>query len=465
MKREHFLKDTEKTEFITKSGEKIGNDANQQNMNYQETIDYLIGQLPMYQRTGKAAYKEGLENTYRLDAHFNSPHNKYRTIHVGGTNGKGSVCHMLAAVLQKAGYKVGLHTSPHLIDYRERIRVNGRLINKKAVIDFTTEHIDYFSKLKPSFFEMSVFMAFNYFAQEKVDVGIIEVGLGGRLDSTNIIQPVLSVITNIGMDHTEFLGDTLEKIAAEKAGIIKNSTPVVIGEANDQTRPVFSGAAARHHAEIVFAQEKYRLEYGMLSMLGNQITHISNLETDKDYDLEIDLLGFYQRKNLVTCLAAIDILKTDGFNISQDQIAAGLMNIKKATGFRGRWDIIDSNPLIICDTAHNAEGIAEVANQIADTPYRNLHMIIGFVEDKDMDTILNLLPSDAMYYFTRPSVPRGLDQHSLATLAYRHGLEGSSHATVSDALKKARVEAQKDDLIFVGGSTFLVADLLESENI
>ena len=434
-------------------------------MNYQETIDYLISQLPMYQRTGKAAYKEGLENTFSLDEYFNSPHKKYHTIHVGGTNGKGSVCHMLASVMQQAGYKVGLHTSPHLIDYRERIRVNGILMDKKAVVDFTSKHKDYFRKLKPSFFEMSVFMAFDYFDQEKVDVGIIEVGLGGRLDSTNIIHPVLSVITNIGMDHTEFLGDTLEKIAAEKAGIIKNSIPVVIGEVNKHTKHVFLKKADQHHAKIIFAQERYTADFGMLTMNGNQIIQFSDNEKATGFNVETDLLGFYQRKNLVTCLTAIDELIGKGFNISTKHIAEGLKNVRYATGLRGRWEIFGSNPLIICDTAHNAEGIAEVVNQIAETPYRNLHMIIGFVEDKNMDAILKLMPKDATYYFTRPSVPRGLDHQALASLAYQYGLKGRSFESVSGALEEARVNVHKDDLIFVGGSTFLVADLLESENI
>src|SRR4030042_6011775 len=265
-------------------------------MNYQETVDYLISQLPMYQRIGRAAYKEGLENTFKLDAYFSSPHKKYPTIHVGGTNGKGSVCHMLASVLQKAGYKVGLHTSPHLIDYRERIKVDGKLIDKEAVVDFTSKHKDFFRKLQPSFFEMSVFMAFDYFAKKKEDIGIIEVGLGGRLDSTNIIQPVISVITNIGMDHTEFLGDTYDKIAAEKAGIIKDSTPIVIGEAIDLTRPVFIKAAETHHAKIIFAQEKYRAESSMLSRNGRQIIQISDNIKKTALSPETDLLGFYQRK-------------------------------------------------------------------------------------------------------------------------------------------------------------------------
>lgn len=434
-------------------------------MNYQQTIDYLISQLPMYQRTGKAAYKAGLENTFKLDAYFGSPHKKYITIHVGGTNGKGSVCHMLASVLQSAGYKVGLHTSPHLIDFRERIRVNGEMMDKQAVVDFTVKHKDFFRKLKPSFFEMSVFMAFDYFAKKKIDVGIIEVGLGGRLDSTNIIQPVLSVITNIGMDHTEFLGDTLEKITAEKAGIIKNKTPVVIGEVIDITRQIFERTAKTHHAKIIFAQQEYQAEYGMLSMNSHQIVQISDKKKNTGYSLETDLLGFYQRKNLVTSLAALDELTANGFHISSDHIKTGMKKVKIITGLRGRWDICQKSPLLICDTAHNAGGIAEVIRQIEETPFRKLHMIIGFVADKDMDTILSLMPKDAWYYFTRPSVPRGLDQKQLAAAAEKHGLKGKVFSSVTGALAEAGRKAHEDDLMFIGGSTFLVADLLESEII
>jgi dihydrofolate synthase/folylpolyglutamate synthase len=434
-------------------------------MNYQETIDFLMSQLPMYQRTGKAAYKEGLDNTYALDAYFNSPHKKYRTIHVGGTNGKGSVCHMLASVLQHAGYKVGLHTSPHLMDFRERIRVNGDLMTKDAVIKFVARHNDFFRKLQPSFFELSVFMAFEYFEQKDIDIGIIEVGLGGRLDSTNIINPVLSVITNIGMDHTEFLGDSPEKIAWEKGGIIKDLVPVVIGETTDTTRPVFVSAAEKHHSRFVPAQDKYLAEYGMLGMNGNQFIQMKDIKNRTTFNIETDLLGHYQRKNMVTCLSAIDELITEGIHISRACINEGLKDVKKSTGFRGRWDICDTNPQLICDTAHNAEGIAEVLGQLGQTPYKKLHMIIGFVAEKNIDTIFSLMPKDANYYFTRPSVPRGLDQHILASKAKEYGLEGESFADVSEALAKARKTADTDDLIFVGGSTFVVADLLESQII
>lgn len=434
-------------------------------MNYEETINYLIAQLPMYQRTGKAAYKEGLENTWKLDAHFKSPHKKYPAIHVGGTNGKGSVCHMLASVLQHAGYKTGLHTSPHLIDFRERIRINGDLMIKQDVVDFMDKHMHFFRELQPSFFEMSVFMAFDYFAVKKVDVAVIEVGMGGRLDSTNIIHPVLSVITNIGMDHTEFLGDTPEKIAREKAGIIKDGIPVVIGEYTEQTKHVFTGIANEHHSGIIFAQERYTADYSTLAMNGNQTVHISSRNKQSRFSVETDLTGIYQRKNLVTVLAAIDELIAAGFRISLEDITEGLKNVRRSTGLRGRWDIIGHNPLIVCDTAHNAEGMAEVVNQLAQTPYKKLHMIIGFVADKDIQGILSLLPQDASYYFTRPSVPRGLDHQILALQAEISGLAGNSFASVSEALFEARANAGKNDVIFIGGSTFVVADLMLSEKI
>ena len=432
-------------------------------MNYKETIDYLIGRLPMFQRTGKAAYKEGLENTIELDNYFKSPHRKYKTIHVAGTNGKGSVCHMLASVLQRAGYKVGLHTSPHLLDFRERIRVNGMLMEEEAVIEFVEKHKEFFEYLKPSFFEMSVFMAFDYFAQSNIDIGIIEVGLGGRLDSTNIITPLLSVITNIGLDHTEFLGDTLEKIAAEKAGIIKDNIPVVIGEYTNETRPVFEAAAKIHNAPITFAQERYHTDYSMSSFNGTQIVNIINKLAQKELKVETDLLGLYQHKNLVTAISAIDILQKNSIKLSEADIARGLKEVKKSTGLRGRWDVYGYNPLIVCDTGHNTEGITEVIKQIGQTPYKKLHMVIGFVAEKDISSILDLLPADAGYYFTQPSVPRGLDYKILTEKAVKKGLTGRAFQNVGVAVKEAKANASFNDLIFIGGSTFVVADFLAKE--
>lgn len=434
-------------------------------MTYQETLNYLFDKLPMFQRTGKAAYKEGLENTFDLDRYFNSPHKKYKTIHIAGTNGKGSVCHMLASVLQQAGYKVGLHTSPHILDFRERIRVNGMLMDKGAVVEFVEKHQSYFEKLKPSFFEMSVFMAFDYFAQSGIDVGIIETGLGGRLDSTNIITPVVSVITNIGFDHTEFLGDTFEKIAAEKAGIIKDMVPVVIGEHNKNTKPVFDIIAKIHNSPVFYAQEKYQAEYSMLALNGNQLIKIRNRAEQKDLQFETDLLGLYQRKNLVTVLTALDVLLQKEINFSHADILEGLKNVKKSTGLRGRWDICGYNPMVVCDTGHNTEGVAEVIKQIRLTPYKNLHVVVGFVADKDISSILELLPREAFYYFTRPSVPRGLDYLKLSELAKNKGLKGKPFSSVKEAVGEARANASVNDLIFVGGSTFIVADFLASEKV
>ncbi len=432
-------------------------------MNYQQAIDYLIDRLPMFQRTGKAAYKEGLENTIALDTYFQSPHRKYKTIHVAGTNGKGSVCHMLASVFQQAGYNVGLHTSPHLLDFRERIRVNGELMEKQAVVEFVKKHREYFEFLNPSFFEMSVFMAFDYFAQSAIDIGIIEVGLGGRLDSTNIITPQLSIITNIGLDHTEFLGDTLEKIAAEKAGIIKDAVPVVIGEYTKETQPVFDSIAQRHHSPIVYAQDSYHADYSMLGMNGNQLINITNTDLKTGFQYETDLLGKYQQKNLVTLLTAIDVLKKNDFKISHENLFEGLKNVKKTTGLKGRWDIFGYNPLVVCDTGHNTEGLAEVMGQIKQTPFKKLHIVIGLVAEKDISSILNLFPKEAVYYFTRPSVPRGLDNQKLAQIAGGKGLQGKTYSKVSDAVNDAKANASFNDMIFIGGSTFVVADFLASE--
>ncbi|MBN2610218.1 MAG: bifunctional folylpolyglutamate synthase/dihydrofolate synthase [Bacteroidales bacterium] len=432
-------------------------------MNYQGALDYLLEKLPMFQRTGKAAYKEGLENTYRLDEYFGHPHRKFKTIHVAGTNGKGSVCHMLASVLQASGYKTGLHTSPHLLDFRERMRINGKLMDEQLVVKFVEKHRDFFETLKPSFFEMSVFMSFDYFAHAGVDVAVVEVGMGGRLDSTNIILPEVSVITNIGLDHTEFLGDTLEKIAAEKAGIIKDTVPVVIGETNGATRPVFDAVARARNAPVWYAPENYRYEYSMLSTGNDQVINITNVVSGEKLQYSTDLLGLYQHKNLTTVRSAIDILNMKGFEIPESAIKQGLKEVKQSTGFRGRWDIYGYSPLVVCDTGHNAHGISEVIKQIRQTPWRKLHMVIGFVSDKDISSILTMLPLEAVYYFTRPSVPRGLDQGILAEMARAKGLKGDSYATVKDAVQSALSAATPNDMVFVGGSTFVVADYLSQE--
>jgi len=432
-------------------------------MDYQESVDYLYSQLPMYQRIGKAAYKGSLENTIKLDNYFKSPHNKYKTIHVGGTNGKGSVCHMLASVLSSAGYNTGLHTSPHLIDFRERIKINGELIPRAYVAKFVEKHMSFFRDIEPSFFEISVFLALDYFAASKVDVAVIEVGLGGRLDSTNIINPVLSVITNIGHDHMEFLGDTLDKIAYEKAGIIKQSVPVIIGESDDQTDDVFIKAARRKSSALYFADKIYSAGYGLYTAGDMQVFNVAKEGHIHYPDLEIDLLGAYQNKNLMTVLAAIDLLKEKGFEIAGTDIYNGLRKVITNTGLYGRWQVVDYNPRIICDTAHNYEGLKPVISQIENTPCRNLHMIIGFVKEKNIDDFLDIFPRDAVYYFTRPDIPRGLDENIVRDKASTYNLKGEAYKSVGEAFHAARSSAGSDDMIFIGGSTYVVADFLRLE--
>lgn len=429
-------------------------------MNYHETLDYLFSRLPMYQRIGKAAYKADLATTIALDEYFGHPHRQFRSVHVAGTNGKGSVSHMLAAVLQEAGYKAGLYTSPHLKDFRERIKINGKAAQEDYVVDFVDRHRGIFESLSPSFFEMTVAMAFDYFAKEKIDIAIVETGMGGRLDSTNIITPILSVITNIGLDHLEFLGNTLPQIAREKAGIIKRRVPVVIGELHHETRNVFTGVAEDNNAPISFASEIYKCAFALQTVDGLQSFNIRGKGRLIYENLESDLLGFYQQKNVITCLQAMDILNNSGIDISMGNIYSGLRNAAEKTGLLGRWQIIGENPRIICDTAHNPEGISAVLGQIRATPYENLHMVIGFVNDKDTSQIIKLLPADAKYYFTQASVPRALDSEILMEAAIAAGLQGCAFTRVPDALAAAKNAADKNDLIFVGGSTFVVADAL-----
>jgi dihydrofolate synthase/folylpolyglutamate synthase len=432
-------------------------------MNYQESVDYLYNQLPVYQRVGKAAYKASLENTIKLDNYFRSPHKKYKTIHVGGTNGKGSVCHMLASVLHCAGYVTGLHTSPHLVDFRERAKINGELISRGYVTKFVRGHMSFFKDIKPSFFELSVFMALDYFASRKVEVAVVEVGLGGRLDSTNIIKPVISVITNIGHDHMEFLGDTLEEIAYEKAGIIKRSVPVIIGESDRHTDNVFISAAQKNNSEICFADKIYT---SVNSVYTADEMQVFNIEKDgRIYypGLKTDLLGSYQGRNVVTTLAAIDLLKKRGFEIADIDIYNGLKRVITNTGLQGRWQVMGHNPLIICDTAHNTEGFKQVISQICNTAYRNLHIIIGFVKEKNLDDFLDIFPRDAVYYFTKPDIPRGLNEKTTMGKAGRYGLKGKAYGSVGDAFNAARSSAAADDMIFIGGSTYVVAEFLKSE--
>lgn len=407
-------------------------------MTYEEVIDFMFNSLPMYQRIGKAAYKADLETTELLDDHFSHPHKSFKTIHVAGTNGKGSVSHSIASVLQEAGYKTGLYTSPHLIDYRERIRVNGEMISKNFVCDFITNNKEYFNKLTPSFFEMSVALAFEYFKYCKVDIAVIEVGMGGRLDSTNIITPKLSIITNIGYDHTQFLGKTLEKIAIEKAGIIKPHIPLVIGETQIETKDVFLKIAKEKDSPIIFADQNKN-------------------ETDYEFCLK----GLYQKKNLRTILASLDILSKSEINISSENIENGLKNVVTNTGFRGRWEIISQKPLTICDTGHNKEGLTYTMDQLNKLKAKTLRIVLGFVSDKNVEDVLSLFPKDAEYYFTKASVPRAMDEKQVQEIAStKHNLKGNSFPDVMSAYTQALEDSSVDDIIFIGGSTFVVGDLL-----
>jgi len=428
-------------------------------MTYKETIDFLFNALPMFQRIGVAAYKANLDNTLALDEYLGHPHTHFKSIHVAGTNGKGSVCHMLAAILQEAGYRTGLYTSPHMKDFRERIRINGKCIAKQEVMDFVKNNKEFIEKLEPSFFEMTVAMAFESFRKEKVEVAVIETGLGGRLDSTNIIEPVVSVITNIGLDHTNFLGNSLKKIAGEKAGIIKYRTPVVIGE-TQEIFPVFMKRANEMEATLYIADQWYRVEEfepGTIKSQSFQIYLKDELQFDR---LVTDLKGNYQKKNIATVLRTIDVLKEEGFKVPDESIYAGCRNVKRLTGLRGRWEILGTNPLIICDTGHNREGLIEVVRQIKQTPHKKLHFIFGTVSDKDPIPVLKTLPKDATYYFTQAGIPRAMEKEELAKLALKEGLRGRIYSTPMEALEAAKNASKRDDLIFVGGSTFVVAEII-----
>jgi dihydrofolate synthase/folylpolyglutamate synthase len=405
-------------------------------MNYTETLDWIFHRLPMYQKQGKTAFKPGLENIRALAKYLRNPEKKFKSVHIGGTNGKGSTANMMASVFQEAGYKTGLYTSPHLRDFRERIRIDGQLISKHSLVDFIEKHKDFIEKQECSFFELGVAMAFDHFATEQVDIAFIEVGLGGRLDATNIIDPELSLITNIGLDHTNFLGETHAKIAKEKAGIIKNKTPVVIGENNPETAPVFREKAKAEQAEIVFA-----------------------LDNDQG-DYELDLLGKYQQKNLKTALAGIRLLQNQGWDISEKHLKNGLRNVQKNTSFIGRFSVLGKSPSIVADTAHNAEGLKELFQQINDMSYERLFIILGIVNDKSTDRTLPLMPKGATYFFCKPNVPRGMPAEKLQNLAKDHHLYGKTFPSVEKALQKTKSEAGKKDLILVTGSTFTVAEII-----
>lgn len=403
---------------------------------YQETVEWMFQQLPMYQQVGSKAYRGDLENILKLCGHLGNPHQKFKSIHVGGTNGKGSVSHMLASILQESGYKVGLYTSPHLVDYRERIRINGELIPEQYVTDFIENQQAVFEQGQFSFFEMSVGLAFSYFADQAVDIAVIEVGLGGRLDSTNIIHPELSIITNIGFDHTQVLGETLPAIAGEKGGIIKENTPVVIGESHPETLPVFKTLASRCSAPIYFADEH------------------------PFPDRTAQLKGAYQKKNIRTVQMAVQVLMELGWKLSEESLERGLQRVVTNTGLRGRWEILQESPKVICDTAHNAEGLSYTMEQLRQEEGGRRHLVIGVVSDKDLAKILPLFPTRATYYFTRPSVLRGMDAELLQKTAARYGLHGRVYPSVKTAYQAAIEEAGSRDLIYVGGSTFTVAEII-----
>jgi dihydrofolate synthase/folylpolyglutamate synthase len=429
-------------------------------MDYNQTVEFLFSQLPAYHRIGKAAYKNNLDNTHALDDHFNHPHLKFRSLHIAGTNGKGSVSHMLAATLQEAGYSTGLYTSPHLVDFRERIKINGNLIPEKAVIEFVEKNRSVIESVKPSFFEMTVAMAFDFFATEKVDVAVIETGLGGRLDSTNIITPVLSVITNIGHDHMDLLGDTFEKIASEKAGIIKPGIPVVIGETQEDTAPVFRSKAQEMNCEIKFADQNYRCQLlNGNAGKGEWDFVIKTMRNEAALTGVTVLGGDYQKKNLVTVYQSASMI-SDEFEISENNIRDGIRKVIINTGLSGRWQILGHSPLLICDTGHNREGLEYVVGQLAGIPRRKLHIVLGFVSDKDLSLVLPLFPQDAEYYFTKASVTRALDEKKLKKEAEKYNLEGRDYPDVKTAINAARKNASDKDVIFIGGSTFIVADCL-----
>jgi dihydrofolate synthase/folylpolyglutamate synthase len=429
-------------------------------MTYTETIDFLYSQLPVFHRIGKAAYKANLNNTLALDNHFGHPHHRFKSVHIAGTNGKGSVSHIIASVLQEAGYTTALYTSPHLKDYRERIRINGAMIPEAEVIAFVENNTGIIRSVNPSFFEMSVAMAFEYFAKEKVDVAVIETGLGGRLDSTNIITPLLSVITNIGHDHMDLLGDTLEKIAIEKAGIIKKNVPVLIGETLPETRNIFSEKAALMESDLFFASEIYDCVLEDPDILSEvRKFNLRKRESGELITGESALMGDYQKSNLPVVISAVDILK-DQFHVSGQNIIDGIRKVILNTGLSGRWQILGRDPLIVCDTGHNIEGLAYVMRQIARIPKSGLHMVIGFVRDKDLRALLSLFPEDATYYFTKASVPRALDEKILQSEALKFGLKGNIFPGVMKAFEAAKENASRDEIIFIGGSTFVVAEVL-----
>lgn len=422
---------------------------------YEETLNYLYANLPMFQRVGAAALKPDLDNTIQLCQELANPHLAFKSIHVAGTNGKGSTSHMLASVLQSAGYKTGLYTSPHLKSFTERIRVNGAEVSQAFVVDFVNKIKPAIERIKPSFFEITVAMAFEYFATQKVDIAVVEVGLGGRLDSTNVITPEVSVITNIGWDHKDILGDTLEKIASEKAGIIKSEVPVVISEQQSEIDEVFIQKAFDEQAPIFFASDTY----GATLQADHQTFDVYHRDKLVFESLDLPLKGYYQQQNLPGVLMTIDVLRSKGWQIPMEKVRHGLLHVVSQTNLKGRWQKLGSNPLIICDTGHNQDGIDVLLKQIKEQSFKHLHMVLGMVKDKDISAILSLLPKDATYYFCQANIPRAMDAKALEENALTFDLHGEVIPDVNEAIQRAKEKAAEDDFIFIGGSTFVVAEI------
>lgn len=428
-------------------------------MNYQETIQWMFDKLPMYQRIGASAYKADLNNTILLLELLEQPQQQFKTVHIAGTNGKGSVSHMLAAVFQEAGYKTGLYTSPHLKDFRERIRINGEMIPEDEVVSFIEKYKADFDTIELSFFEMTVGMAFYHFRKHAVDIAIIETGMGGRLDSTNLVTPELSIITNIGFDHMQFLGNTLESIATEKAGIIKNGIPVVIGETQPEIKDVFEQFASKHQSEIVFADKQF--DASLLSKSNDEYQYFDVWKDSQLFleELKLPLLGRYQRKNLITTVCALDLL-SKRFSMTKEDMREGLSEVIRLTGLRGRWQVLQRHPLCIADAGHNIDGIKQVVNQLSELRYDSLHFILGMVNDKSINEMLQCLPRQAIYYFCKADIPRGLDAQLLADKAFAMGLRGQVYPSVRNAFVAAKNNAGFNDVVFVGGSTFVVAEVV-----
>jgi dihydrofolate synthase/folylpolyglutamate synthase len=431
-------------------------------MNYQQTLSYLFEALPMFHRIGPAAYKANLDNTYALMGLLNNPHQKIKCIHIAGTNGKGSTSNMLASILQEAGYKTGLYTSPHLKDFRERIRVNGEMANEEWIADFVTHYKKDFDKIQPSFFEMTTAMTFAYFDYMKTDINIIETGLGGRLDSTNVIQPIVSIITNIGYDHMNLLGDTLPKIAGEKAGIIKQNTPVIINEHQKDIAEIFTTKANNLNAPITFAGDLWDIKTQLSNVFSEtMLVYARNNSNKSSIHFSCNLTGPYQSKNIAGVLACIDALNKHGFEISEENIQYGMQNIKRNTGFKGRWYKLQEGPLVMCDTAHNKDGLQQIMPIISNYSQGNVRIVLGMVDDKDIASVLPLFPTNAQYYFCKADIPRGLDAQILKEKASEFNLQGNIYNNVKDALENAIEDASTNDLIFVGGSTFTVAEIID----